>query len=204
MKEYDKSFENYALANRLHRDTIAYDPVQTEIAHERMRETFSEAYFQQNKGAEGCQAPDPIFVVGLPRSGSTLLEQILASHSLVDGTSELPDISMIAQSLTKPKIGQAFLNACRICLPKLSRSWGILSGADSPSPRHRALFTDKMPNNFVYVGFIKAILPNAKIIDARRHPMDSCFGCFKQHFAKGQTLPTTCLSSGSSIWNIFR
>ena len=116
LKEYDKSFENYALANRLHRDTIAYDPVQTEIAHERMRETFSEAYFQQNKGAEGCQAPDPIFIVGLPRSGSTLLEQILASHSLVDGTSELPDISMIAQSLTKPKIGQAFPQ----CMPDLS------------------------------------------------------------------------------------
>ena len=72
--------------------------------------------------------------------------------------------------------------------PSCEGAGGILSGTDSPSPRHRAFFfTDKMPNNFVYVGFIKAILPNAKIIDARRHPMDSCFGCFKQHFAKGQT-----------------
>mgnify|MGYP001187034937 FL=1 len=188
LKEYDKSFENYALANRLHRDTIAYDPVQTEIAHERMRETFSEAYFQQNKGAEGCQAPDPIFIVGLPRSGSTLLEQILASHSLVDGTSELPDISMIAQSLTKPKIGQAFPQ----CMPDLSPQAVRELGESylEQTRRHRGtapFFTDKMPNNFVYVGFIKAILPNAKIIDARRHPMDSCFGCFKQHFAKGQT-----------------
>tara|TARA_E500000178_G_scaffold183407_1_gene181829 strand:- start:3167 stop:5167 length:2001 start_codon:yes stop_codon:yes gene_type:complete len=188
LKEYDKSFENYALANRLHRDTIAYDPVQTEIAHERMRETFSEAYFQQNKGAEGCQAPDPIFIVGLPRSGSTLLEQILASHSLVDGTSELPDISMIAQSLTKPKIGQAFPQ----CMPDLSCQVVKELGESylEQTRRHRGtapFFTDKMPNNFVYVGFIKAILPNAKIIDARRHPMDSCFGCFKQHFAKGQT-----------------
>ena len=188
LKEYGKSFENYALANRLHRDTIAYDPVQTEIAHERMRETFSEAYFQQNKGAEGCQAPDPIFIVGLPRSGSTLLEQILASHSLVDGTSELPDISMIAQSLTKPKIGQAFPQ----CMPDLSSQVVKELGESylEQTRRHRGtapFFTDKMPNNFVYVGFIKAILPNAKIIDARRHPMDSCFGCFKQHFAKGQT-----------------
>ena len=188
LKEYDKSFENYALANRLHRDTIAYDPVQTEIAHERMRETFSEAYFQQNKGAEGCRAPDPIFIVGLPRSGSTLLEQILASHSLVDGTSELPDISMIAQSLTKPKIGQAFPQ----CMPDLSSQVVKELGESylEQTRRHRGtapFFTDKMPNNFVYVGFIKAILPNAKIIDARRHPMDSCFGCFKQHFAKGQT-----------------
>lgn len=188
LKEYGKSFENYALANRLHRDTIAYDPVQTEIAHERMRETFSDAYFQQNKGAEGCQAPDPIFIVGLPRSGSTLLEQILASHSLVDGTSELPDISMIAQSLTKPKIGQAFPQ----CMPDLSSQVVKELGESylEQTRRHRGtapFFTDKMPNNFVYVGFIKAILPNAKIIDARRHPMDSCFGCFKQHFAKGQT-----------------
>ena len=187
-KDYDKSFQNYALANRLHRDTIAYDPVQTEIAHERMRETFSEAYFQQNKGAEGCQAPDPIFIVGLPRSGSTLLEQILASHSLVDGTSELPDISMIAQSLTKPKVGQAFPQ----CMPDLSPQVVKELGESylEQTRRHRGaapFFTDKMPNNFVYVGFIKAILPNAKIIDARRHPMDSCFGCFKQHFAKGQT-----------------
>ena len=188
LKEYDKSFENYALANRLHRDTIAYDPVQTEIAHERMRETFSEAYFQQNKGAEGCQAPDPIFIVGLPRSGSTLLEQILASHSLVDGTSELPDISMIAQSLTKPKIGQAFPQCMPDLSPQVVRELG--ESYLGQTRRHRGtapFFTDKMPNNFVYVGFIKAILPNAKIIDARRHPMDSCFGCFKQHFAKGQT-----------------
>ena len=153
-----------------------------------MRKTFSEAYFQQNKGAEGCQAPDPIFIVGLPRSGSTLLEQILASHSLVDGTSELPDISMIAQSLTKPKIGQAFPQ----CMPDLSCQVVKELGESylEQTRRHRGtapFFTDKMPNNFVYVGFIKAILPNAKIIDARRHPMDSCFGCFKQHFAKGQT-----------------
>lgn len=187
-KDYDKSFENYALANRLHRDTIAYDPVQTEIAHERMRETFNEAYFQKNRDSEGCQAPDPIFIVGLPRSGSTLLEQILASHSLVDGTSELPDISIIAQSLTKPKIGQAFPQ----CMPDLPSQVVTELGESylEQTRRHRGtapFFTDKMPNNFVYVGFIKAILPNAKIIDARRHPMDSCFGCFKQHFAKGQT-----------------
>ena len=187
-REYDKSFENYALANRLHRDTIAYDPVQTEIAHERMRATFSEAYFLPIKDSGGCQAPDPIFIVGLPRSGSTLLEQILASHSLVDGTSELPDISMIAQSLTKPKIGQAFPQ----CMPDLPSQVVKELGETylEQTRRHRGtapFFTDKMPNNFVYVGFIKAILPNAKIIDARRHPMDSCFGCFKQHFAKGQT-----------------
>ena len=187
-KHYDRAFEHYALANQLHRDTIAYDPVQTGVAHERMRNVFSADYFANQVPESGCQSADPIFIVGLPRSGSTLLEQILASHSMVDGTSELPDISMIAQGLTQPRSGQVFPQ----CMSDLSES--VIRGLGeqylAQTRRHRghaAFFTDKMPNNFAYVGFIKTILPNAKIIDARRHPMDSCFGCFKQHFAKGQT-----------------
>ena len=187
-KNYDQAFEHYALANQLHRDTIAYDPVQTGVAHERMREIFSTDYFAGRGAESGCSGADPIFIVGLPRSGSTLLEQILASHSLVDGTSELPDISMIAQGLTQPRSGQAF----PLCMPDLSDSRVRELGEQylEQTRRHRGsapFFTDKMPNNFAYVGFIKTILPNAKIIDARRHPMDSCFGCFKQHFARGQT-----------------
>ena len=187
-KDYDQAFEHYSLANQLHRDTIAYDPVQTGVAHQRMREIFSGSFFESQGAESGCQQPDPIFIVGLPRSGSTLLEQILASHSQVDGTSELPDISMIAQGLTQPRAGQSFPQ----CMPDLSESVIRELGERylSQTRRHRSeapFFTDKMPNNFAYVGFIKTILPNAKIIDARRHPMDSCFGCFKQHFAKGQT-----------------
>ncbi len=188
-KDYDDAFEHYALANQLHRDTIAYDPVQTEIAHEKMRNVFSADYFAEHgAGQWGCDRPDPIFIVGLPRSGSTLLEQILASHSMVDGTSELPDISMIAQDLTQPDAGIAFPN----CIPDLGPERLRALGEQylEQTQRHRAgapRFTDKMPNNFAYTGFIKAILPNAKIIDARRHPMDSCLGSFKQHFAKGQT-----------------
>jgi len=187
-KSYDQSFEYYAIANQLHRDTIAYDPVQTEVAHQRMREAFSADFFEGLPRDTGCSLPDPIFIVGLPRSGSTLLEQILASHSQVDGTSELPDISLIAQSLTKPRSGQVFPQ----CLPDIPPATLTTLGQQyiDQTRRHRQnapFFTDKMPNNFAYVGFIKAILPNAKIIDARRHPMDSCFGCFKQHFAKGQT-----------------
>ena len=188
LKDYDRAFEHYALANQLHRDTIAYDPVQTGVAHQRMREMFSASFFQSRGPEAGCQQADPIFIVGLPRSGSTLLEQILASHSQVDGTSELPDISMIAQGLTQPRAGQSFPQ----CMPDLTESAVRELGERylSQTRRHRGdapFFTDKMPNNFAYVGFIKTILPNAKIIDARRHPMDSCFGCFKQHFAKGQT-----------------
>ena len=188
LKKYDLAFEHYAMANQLHRDTIAYDPVQTGIAHERMRDVFSREFFSGGNTASRCQDADPIFILGLPRSGSTLLEQILASHSQVDGTSELTDISMIAQGLSQPRSGQVFPQ----CMLELSEEAIRALGQQylDQTRRHRQdapFFTDKMPNNFAYVGFIKTILPNAKIIDARRHPMDSCFGCFKQHFAKGQT-----------------
>ena len=187
--DYQQAFEFYLKANQKHRESIAYDPVQTQIAHERMRSTFTEAFFVDNfKRQGGSFRSDPIFIVGLPRSGSTLLEQILASHSLVDGTSELPDISMLAVSTTDRKSGSVFPSSI------LERSAADLTALGEQylkqTMRHRGrtpFFTDKMPNNFAYVGFIKAILPNAKIIDARRHPMDSCIGCFKQHFAKGQT-----------------
>jgi len=187
-KDYDRAFEHFSLANQLHRDTIAYDPVQTGVAHQRIREIFSAPFFESRGTEAGCQQPGPIFIVGLPRSGSTLLEQILASHSQVDGTSELPDIAMLAQGLNQPRAGQSFPQ----CMLDLSESAIRELGERylSQTRRHRGeapLFTDKMPNNFAYVGFIKTILPNAKIIDARRHPMDSCLGCFKQHFAKGQT-----------------
>ena len=188
-ENFDDAFEHYRLANQLHRDTIAYDPVQTEVAHRRMCDIFSADYFAQHRaGGYGCRQNDPIFIVGLPRSGSTLLEQILASHSNVDGTSELPDISMIAQGLTQSDSGRVFPG----CMTDMGPQELLELGEQylAQTRRHRGngrFFTDKMPNNFAYTGFIKAILPNAKIIDARRHPMDSCLGCFKQHFAKGQT-----------------
>ena len=189
--DYAAAFRYYELANRRHRETIAYDPVQTEVAHEKIRKAFSLEFFEhQAQMGTGCRDPDPIFILGLPRSGSTLLEQILASHTLVDGTSELPDISMIAQSVTNKAQGRTF----PMSMPELTSEELTALGKQylSQTRRHRGsapFFTDKMPNNFAYVGFIKAILPNAKIIDARRHPMDSCVGCFKQHFAKGQTFP---------------
>ena len=187
--DYAAAFRYYELANRRHRETIAYDPVQTEVAHEKIRKAFSLEFFEHRaQMGTGCRDPDPIFILGLPRSGSTLLEQILASHTLVDGTSELPDISMIAQSVTNKAQGRTF----PMSMPELTSEELTALGKQylSQTRRHRGsapFFTDKMPNNFAYVGFIKAILPNAKIIDARRHPMDSCVGCFKQHFAKGQT-----------------
>jgi tetratricopeptide (TPR) repeat protein len=186
-KDYDKAFHHFARGNAVKRRLEYYDSVNTEFLFDRIIEVF-DAERLSRQVAGGDADATPIFIVGLPRSGSTLLEQILASHSQVDGTSELPDISMIAQGLTQPRAGQSFPQ----CMPDLTESAVRELGERylSQTRRHRGdapFFTDKMPNNFAYVGFIKTILPNAKIIDARRHPMDSCFGCFKQHFAKGQT-----------------
>jgi len=188
-KDYDRAFEYYSQGNLEHRNSIIYDPVQTEIAHQKMKETYSEDFFKRiKKAAPGIQDPAPIFIVGLPRSGSTLLEQILASHSLVDGTSELPDLGIVSQMIADKHKGRSFpggiLEMSDTELTSLGQEY--LSRVE----RHRRgapYFTDKMPNNFAHVGLLQAILPKAKIIDARRHPLDSCVGCFKQHFARGQT-----------------
>ncbi len=188
-RDYDRAFEYYSRANQAHRETIAYDPVQTEIIHSKIRDVFSTELFEQfSAGSHGCPDPAPIFILGLPRSGSTLLEQILASHSQVDGTSELPDLSLVSQSLTDRARGLTYPGVLPELNPEKLRQLG--EQYISQTLRHRAgavYFTDKMPNNFPHIGFIQLILPNATIIDARRHPLDSCLGCFKQHFAKGQT-----------------
>ncbi|MFT4823550.1 MAG: tetratricopeptide (TPR) repeat protein [Halioglobus sp.] len=187
-KDYDRAFEYYSRANAAHRDTIAYDPVQTELIHQNIRDTFTPELFERAAQENaGCQDASPIFILGLPRSGSTLLEQILASHSQVDGTSELPDLSLVSQSLTDRRTGVNYPGV----IPDLSAARLTSLGEQyiKQTMRHRlgaAHFTDKMPNNFPQVGLIQLILPNARIIDARRHPLDSCMGCFKQHFAKGQ------------------
>ena len=188
-KDYDRAFEYYSKANETHRETIAYDPVQTEVIHKKIREVFNAELFEKfSHESHGCNDPAPIFILGLPRSGSTLLEQILASHSLVDGTSELADLSLVSQSLTDRARGLTYPGI----MPELNgdqlRELGEKYIAQTLRYRSGGVyFTDKMPNNFPHIGFIHLILPNAKIIDARRHPLDSCLGCFKQHFAKGQT-----------------
>ncbi|MEH6586591.1 MAG: sulfotransferase [Halioglobus sp.] len=188
-KNYERAFEYYSRANESHRDTIAYDPVQTQMIHQKIREVFSPELFQQFADQSyGCQDSAPIFILGLPRSGSTLLEQILASHSQVDGTSELPDLSLVSQSLTDRVRGVTYPGAVPDLSAEKLRELGERYLAQTMRHRSGAVyFTDKMPNNFPHIGFIQLILPNATIIDARRHPLDSCLGCFKQHFAKGQT-----------------
>jgi hypothetical protein len=153
-------------------------------------EFFDAGFFTQRAG-QGCPSAEPIFIVGLPRAGSTLLEQILASHSEVEGTKELPDIISIARRLSGNKKADADSNYPDILaeltpaqLTELGEEYlertRIQRGQGTP------FFIDKMPNNFSHVGMIQLILPNAKIIDARRHPLAGCFSGFKQLFASGQ------------------
>ena len=139
----------------------------------------------------GCPAPDPIFVVGLPRSGSTLIEQILASHSQVEGTMELPDVAMLARVVggrTTRTAGSAYPRALEKFSADELRALGERYLAQTRIQRKTPapIFIDKMPNNFAHVGLIHLMLPNAKIVDARRHPLGCCFSAFKQHFARGQ------------------
>jgi tetratricopeptide (TPR) repeat protein len=179
----------YELGNSTQRMQENYDPVRTEVVNDEIIKVFNAGFLQKNTGL-GHPSKEPIFIIGLPRSGSTLLEQILASHSQVEGTSELPYVSLIsntagrnrADGLVYPRalgdanpgkwaeMGQTYLDLARI-----HRSEG--------KPR----FIDKMPNNFPHVGLIHLMFPNAKIIDARRYPLDSTLSCYRQLFARGQS-----------------
>jgi tetratricopeptide (TPR) repeat protein len=187
---YAESFEHYQRGNAIKVDTEHYSANQMTDQIERTIRTCSTELFAGHVGG-GCAAPDPIFIVGLPRSGSTLLEQILASHSQVDGTKELLDIPAIVRRLSG-----------RIRNGEETRYPEILAELDDARLRelgeeylHRTriqrgrapYFVDKMPNNFRHIGLIRLILPNARIIDARRHPMAACFSCFTQLFAQGQS-----------------
>ena len=186
-KDYDKAFEHFDACNRVQRLLESYDPVDTEDTYGRIIDFFTPDRFDSNAGVDSSDVT-PILVVGLPRSGSTLIEQILASHSQVDGTHELSDLPRVVQATRKGKprrvlfpdflsdLGPAEWRA--IGEHYLSRTEQFRAGAP--------FFIDKNPNNFIYTGIMKLAIPNVKIIDARRHPLDSCFGSFKQLFASGQ------------------
>lgn len=186
-REYAESFRFYDAGNALKRQQLRYSADQMTEELRAQAEVCTAALFEKYAG-EGCPAPDPIFILGLPRAGSTLLEQILASHSQIDGTLELPDILALAQQLKGRGPGRGRYPAI---LHELSadqlRQMGETYIANTRIHRKRApFFIDKMPNNFRHIGLIHLILPNAKIIDARRAPMDCCFSGFKQLFADGQ------------------
>ncbi len=188
--DFAASFEHYARGNALRRKLIRYDAEDNAAHVARSKKLFTPAFFAERAGW-GAVAADPIFVVGLPRSGSTLIEQILASHSQVEGTQELPDVTMIARAIGK-RTSRGEESAYPRALEKFSademRAFGEQYLAQTRIQRktQRPFFIDKMPNNFAHAGLIHLMLPNARIIDARRHPLGCCFSCFKQHFARGQ------------------
>lgn len=189
MGDYDKAFSYYERGNSFKRSQSRYISEDLTAEFKAQAEVFSQSFVQIHTDS-GFDAPDPIFIVGLPRSGSTLLEQILASHSKVDGTMELPNILSLAQKLRrgdKMSGTSHYPSVLKTMDAESLRSFGEAYINDTKVHRGQApFFIDKMPNNFRHIGLINLILPNAKIIDARRHPMGCCFSAFKQLFHEGQ------------------
>jgi tetratricopeptide (TPR) repeat protein len=196
--DFARAWEYYRQGNDTQRRLEKYDPVQTEVMHDAIIEVFDSKLLQEKSGA-GNPDPSPIFIIGLPRSGSTLIEQILASHSMVEGTSELPYVGRVATSLNRNRAdGINYPEAVRELeadhLQALGQQYLELAAMHRTEGKPR--FIDKMPNNFPAVGFLELVLPNAKIIDARRHPLDACLSCYRQLFAKGQTFTYDLIDIG--------
>src|SRR5580658_4002116 len=187
---YQESFAHYAAGNAIRRQLHPYSADDNSLFVRRSKQVFTSEFFAA-RAAAGATAPDPIFILGLPRSGSTLLEQILASHSLVEGTMELPHVPRIARDIAgrtgldgEPNFPQAVAALSAGELQALGERY--LAETRSVRRTDAPFFIDKMPNNCLYLPLIHLMLPNARIIDARRHPLGCCFSCFKQHFARGQ------------------
>jgi tetratricopeptide (TPR) repeat protein len=189
-EEFEASFGNYRRGNALRRQGLDYEADETSDQVRRAKALFT-ADFVAARAGQGCAAPDPIFIVGLPRAGSTLIEQILSSHSAVEGTQELPDIIALARRLGG-RAKRASEGRYPEVLAELSgddlRALGeeYLARARVHRKLGRPFFIDKMPNNWAHLGLIHLALPNARVIDARRHPLGCGFSAFKQHFARGQ------------------
>lgn len=187
---FDDAFSYYDRGNSLKLPTTHYDPVQLRKRVQAQIDVCTSELFESRQHV-GVQNIDPIFIVGLPRAGSTLLEQILASHSQVDGTMELHNVLDLAKRLRGRDADQDGTPRYPAILGDLDNDLFAQFGAQfiDQTRIYRGsgqLFIDKMPNNFFHIGLIKLILPNAKIIDARRHPMACCFSGYKQLFGEGQ------------------
>lgn len=185
--DFAQAWRDYSAANAAQRLLVSHDPVQAEVMNTALMEVFDAAFFAARRG---WGEPDraPIFVLGLPRAGSTLIEQILASHSAVEGTGELPYIGRIASALGRDAAPSTYPEAARDIDAARAGRLGAEYLRRAAAHRHtdRPYFVDKMPNNFPNVGLIHLLLPNARIIDARRHPLDACVANYRQLYAKGQ------------------
>jgi len=187
-RDYARAFEYYERGNALRRMQESYDPVHTEVIHERIRAVFTKEFLEQARGG-GHADVRPIFIVGLPRSGSTLIEQILASHAEVEATHELPEGGRLIRFIEQRRVGRGHY-------PEAVSGFSAEEFAtlgkryDEQTRRYRSgapYFIDKMPNNFANLGLLSLILPNALFINAMRDPMDTCLSCYKQLFARGQS-----------------
>ena len=187
-RDYATAWQYYEQGNARQRLLVSYDPVLTETVNDDLIAFFAADFFRSHAGV-GNPDPSPIFILGMPRSGSTLVEQIIASHSRVEGTSELPYIGRLTKSLNRNRAdGMRYPEVLNELEPRHFSRLGqnYLAMARMHRVEGTPHFIDKMPNNFPLVGFIHAILPNAKIIDARRHPLDACTGNLRQLYARGQ------------------
>jgi len=187
-KDYDQAWHYYHTGNQHKRMTVEYDPDEARNRRKDIREVFSRAFLDENEG-NGLNAPDPILILGMPRSGSTLIEQILASHSQVEGTSELPNLGNISASIGRYRSDN--LQFPQTCLNLRKKDWRAYGQQYIDETRRyretdKPFFTDKLPNNFPMVGFLHLILPNAKVINTFRHPIDTLLGNYKQLFGHGQ------------------
>ena len=203
--EFDEAFLHLEKGNKIKNDQSKYSIERMDAELQAQIDICNEDFFD-NLGAGGHQTNDPIFILGLPRAGSTLIEQILASHSMIDGTLELPNILSTAQGLRGDdiygKLGN-YPKSMESLTAEKRESLGKIFIDDTKMHREDApMFTDKMPNNFRHIGLIHLIMPNAKIIDARRYPLDCCFSMFKQLFAQGQEF-TYGLAEAGSYYNSY-
>ncbi len=210
---YEESFFYYRGGNDLIRAGSNYDADETRAQVRRAKTLFTKEFFEARRGL-GSPSKDPVFIIGLPRSGSTLVEQILASHSQVEGTTELRALPYLAGRLGgKLKPSDVAVNYPEALAPLDGPNLKGLGDeylwrARVHRRMGRPVFIDKMPNNFAHVGMIELILPNAKIIDVRRHPMACCFSNYKQHFGNGQefayslAISAATISTMSSSWRI--
>jgi tetratricopeptide (TPR) repeat protein len=203
--DYDEAFYHLDHGNHIRKQQTKYSIEMMDKEMQAQINVCNKEFFK-SMGEGGFNTKDPIFILGLPRAGSTLIEQIIASHSMVDGTLELPNILTMAQDLRGEDI-YGTLGKYPGSMKNLTltdrENMGKKFIKDTEMHRDSApMFTDKMPNNFRHIALIHLIMPNAKIIDARRYPLDCCFSMFKQLFAQGQEF-TYGLEEAGSYYNSY-